>query len=348
MATSQLSSFDEFQASLRYFFFLFRRPFTPALEEAARTQWKNLHDGDAQVKEDGQNNPLVELRLDPAFGQMLCVALADGSGKMPQLAVPRMPEQVSFWQGAAAGTMFPQAFEELSEMTSHFETIRQALAWHAGAPGAPGAPGGPAAQAPLRVCVLGASARYEYAVAVSSAQDLAERLAAVAEAAVPQRRVEFSFCGRDVPQDLHNKEIASSSGSVVTRHVTGYLHDLPAADMSGALFIALHSGMGLDHPELTNSWPPTLQRLRAAAPVSLVVSSFNQVEHETAERILRASLLTQLKIDVSGVNRAASLCGPDVVGPFEGIQGKRNYCVLHARILPAPQQQASDGWDLFD
>jgi len=344
MADSQLSSFEEFLTSLKYFFFLFRKTFPASLEQAAQVQWQNIKQGDALVKEDGGNNPLVEMRLDPAFGHAICAALADAGGNLPSLSVPRTPEQVAFWQSRAASTMFPQAWEELSETTSHFETIREAIAWYA-----PGLCTSGGAGSPLRICILGASARYEYAAGVSSAPDLAERLAAVVEAAAPGCRAEFVLCGRDVPAALHGKEVPSRSGSVMTRHHVGYLHDLPghASASSGVLFVALHSGMGLEHPELSSSWPPTLQRLRTSAPAWLTVSSFNPVEHEAAERTLRSALLTQFVIEGSGQNHVGSLQGPDSVGPFDGVQGKRNYSVLRARIVP-PQQPNGEGWDLFD
>mmetsp|Transcript_86819 Transcript_86819/g.218555 ORF Transcript_86819/g.218555 Transcript_86819/m.218555 type:complete len:350 (+) Transcript_86819:65-1114(+) len=349
MADSHLSSVEEFVASLKYFFFLFKRQFTPSLEQAARAQWQSLSAGDATVKEDGQNNPLVELRLDPAFGTAICAALADSGGNLPSLRIPQTPQQLEFWQARAAGTMFPQASVELSEITSHFETIREALTWHVSSAMAVGAGPVPPGQ-PLRVCLLGASARYEYAAGVSGVEDLTERLAAVVESAAPGRPAEFVLCGRDVPAQFHGKVSTSRSGLVVTRHHMGYLHDLPAeaSSLSGVLFIALHSGIGLDHPELSTSWPPTLQKLRSAAPAWLVVSSFNVVEHEAAERALRLGLLSQLAVDTSGVNRVGSLHGPEVVGPFDGIQGKRNYCVLHARISASPTQQQGEEWDIFD
>eukprot|EP00405_Crypthecodinium_cohnii_P033400 CAMPEP_0206531962 /NCGR_PEP_ID=MMETSP0325_2-20121206/4072_1 /ASSEMBLY_ACC=CAM_ASM_000347 /TAXON_ID=2866 /ORGANISM="Crypthecodinium cohnii, Strain Seligo" /LENGTH=347 /DNA_ID=CAMNT_0054028295 /DNA_START=111 /DNA_END=1151 /DNA_ORIENTATION=+ len=341
MATPNgLSSCDEFLSSLSYFFYLFRVPFSNTLREAARIQWAQLQEGDSRITEDGGNNPLVELRLDPDFGRAICAALMDSQGNMPSLQLPRTPEQVSFWQAKAASTPFPQAWEELSESTSHFETIRNALAWYARDSSSVNAGG------PLNICILGASARYEYSVGIRGAQQLTEKLAEILEAAAPGRAAEFVLCGRDVPADAVNQELRSRNGNVLTRHCVGYLHDLPIDEkrLSGALFIALHSGIGLEHLELTSSWPPTLIKLKHAAPVWLCVSSFNMVEHDTALQNLRKAFLTQLHIEASGPNPAASLVGGEVIGPFDGTQGKRNYGLLLAKVTP-PQAPVGAEWD---
>lgn len=340
MADSTLKSLEEFQASFKYFFFLFRKEFPPSLEAAARAQWAALKQGDAVVKEDGQNNPLVEMRLDPEFGRALCAALADAHGNLPCLNVPPTAEQVAFWQMQSRETLFPDAFVELSENASHWETIREAMAWHIASQGAV------ADDVPVRVCILGASARYEYSGGVSR---LLEWLGKIVDALRLARPIEFLMCGRDVPAELHGHDTVLKDGRFIARHRVGYLHDLQGLDASvlrGALFIALHSGIGVEHPELSASWPPTLAPLQAAAPVSLVVTSFNPVEHETAERTLRSMLPGLLQVDHSGVNSAGSLHGPEVVGPFDGVQGKRNYCLLRARLVPL--EKSSEGWDLFD
>lgn len=340
MVDSHLKSLEEFQASFKYFFFLFRKEFPASLEAAARAQWAALKQGDAVVKEDGQNNPLVEMRLDPEFGRALCAALADSQGNLPCLNVPPTAEQVEFWRTRSQETMFPDAFVELSENASHWETIRAAMSWHAASQSCVADAG------PIRVCILGASARYEYAGGV---ERLLEWLGKIVDALGSPRPVEFLMCGRDVPAELHGQDSVLKDGRLLARHRVGYLHDLPGIDanvLRGALFIALHSGIGLEHPELTASWPPTLAHLQAAAPVSLAVTSFNPVEHETAERTLRLMLPGALHVDRAGVNAAGSLHGPEVVGPFDGIQGKRNYCLLHARLTPL--EKSSEGWDLFD
>lgn len=340
MVDSSLQSLEEFQASFKYFFFLFRKEFPPSLEAAARAQWATLKQGDAIVKEDGQNNPLVEMRLDPEFGRALCAALADAQGNLPCLNVPQSAEQIAFWRMRAQGSLFPDAFVELSENASHWETIRETMAWHISSQG-------PAADnVAFRICILGASARYEYSGGVAS---LLEWLGKIVDALGVTRPVEFLMCGRDVPAELHGQDSVLRDGRLIARHRVGYLHDLQGLDPSilqGALFIALHSGIGLDHPELSASWPPTFAHLRAAAPVSLAVTSFNPVEHETAERTLRTMLPGLLHVDRTGVNAAGSLYGPEVVGPFDGVQGKRNYCVLHARLVPV--ERSPEGWDLFD
>merc|ERR1711879_292884 len=141
------------------------------------------------------------------------------------------------------------------------------------------------------------------------------------------------------------------TNKIVVKHRVGYLHNLPESEagqhlLRGSLFVAFHGGLGLDHPELKSSWPPTLQKIRVSAPAWLAISSFNQVEHGIAMDTLMAAFPTQLEVDRTGVNTAGSLDGPDEIGPFDGLQGKRNYCVLHARVIPL--KLSSEGWDLFD
>merc|ERR1712187_364201 len=98
--------------------------------------------------------------------------------------------------------------------------IRETMAWFASSQ-----PSG--CEAPLRVCILGASARYEYAVGVPS---LLDWLAKTVNALGPSRRAEFLLCGRDVPAELNGQEHVVQDGRLILRHRVGYLHDLPGID----------------------------------------------------------------------------------------------------------------------
>lgn len=294
---------------------------------------------------------MVELRLAPEFGAALCAALSDGNGALPVLEVPRTERQLAFWRGRSpsgtSGSGDGTALEAHSEGMSHLETLREALGWYAR---------GQTPGTPLRVFILGASARYEYAGPPESgpvrlAEALAQQLAEVAAAGAPGARVDFLLCGRDVPRAAHGRRDVLAGGSVTVYHQVGYLHDLSQAQagvamVRGSLIIVLHSGLGLEHPELSASWPPTLRLLAEASPVWLAVSSFNAVEHAAAERVLRAALPGQLAVDFGGPNPSGSLCGPDAIGPFDGLQGKRNYCLLLARA--SPPERSAEGWDLFE
>lgn len=159
-----------------------------------------------------------------------------------------------------------------------------------------------------------------------------------------------SGCESALPVEMEGCDQSLREGAVVVQHRVGYLHQIAdtmsTSKLTRALYIALHGGLGLEHPELTNSWPPTLQILRNAAPVSLAVSSFNPIEHDAAKSLLQRFCSTQLIVDAGGVNRAGSLHGPDTIGPFDGMQGKRNYCLLYSRIVPL--ERSEDGWDLFE
>lgn len=355
-----LSSFEEFKSTLEYFFTLFQKEFTPSLEQATRVQWERLQEGDTKVSEDGGNNPLVEMRLDPSFGAALCAALMGADGKAPVLRVPRTKEQLAFWRERAKGIPRGPSMPivcALSEAASHLETLKEALVWHATSGGA--APKG-ASKQPLRVVLLGASARYEYVAhhggepvdwsdADTIANVLAEAFADAAEAVAPGRPADFLLCGRDVPEVLDGKEHKARNGEVTLRHRVGYLHGLPDSEagaerLRGALFLAFHMGLGLRHPELSKSWPGTVSRFVEAAPTWLAITSFNCIEHELAEGVLKESV-PQLSIDRSGVNQRGGLLGPDEVGPFDGCQGKRNYCLLCARVMPSAPE-GSEG--LFD
>merc|ERR1712129_349890 len=235
--------------------------------------------------------------------------------------------------------------------------MKEALKWYMASGGA--APKGEATR-PLRVVVLGASARYEYvahhgdeAVDWSNVDPIVHMLAEVfgeaAEAVAPGRPAEFLLCGRDVPEALNGRDDRTRNEEVIIRHRVGYLHDLPTSEagpenLRGALFVALHAGLGLKHPELSVSWPATVTLFKEASPVWLAVSSFNHIEHGLAEQVLKESL-PSLVVDHSGVNTCGSLLGPSEIGPFDGCQGKRNYCCLHARVMPAAPDE-SEG--LFD
>lgn len=359
--TGGLSSYEEFRDTISYFFTLFQKEFTAAIEASARTQWDQLSAGDTAVHEDGGNSPLVEMRLDPAFGRMLCTALIGSDGQTPMLRVPRTKEQLAFWRGRAAsipGAPSLQVACALSEAASHLETLKEALTWHVASGGA--APKG-APKAPLRVVILGASSRYEYVAhhggepvdwseAGTLAAVLADVLAEAVEAVAPGRPAEFLLCGRDVPESLDGEEHEALCGQVKVRHRVGYLHDLPSAEagverLRGALFVAFHAGLGLQqHPELGVSWRSTVELVKEAAPSWLAMTSFNCVEHDLAEKTLRDAI-PQLVVDRSGVNQRAGLQGLNEVGPFDGSQGKRNYCLLCARTMPAAPE-GSEG--LFD
>eukprot|EP00929_Paragymnodinium_shiwhaense_P113285 TRINITY_DN81551_c0_g1_i1.p1 TRINITY_DN81551_c0_g1~~TRINITY_DN81551_c0_g1_i1.p1 ORF type:complete len:447 (-),score=90.77 TRINITY_DN81551_c0_g1_i1:621-1856(-) len=365
-----LTSYEEFRSALGYFFTLFKKPFTASLEEATQKQWEALQEGDATVAEDGGNNPAVEVRIQPVFGAKICDALEDENGQLPELSVPRTDEQLKFWRNEAASLPGPQkhgseeemaALEELSEKTSHLATLRRAVAWYASTK----AKTSGATKEKLRIYILGASARYEYGYFATPSmtpaqlgQSLADSLAEIVHSAAPGQEAEVLLCGRDVPAELQGCEHEASRGPedsrsrIIAKHRVGYLHDLPISEggeksLQGALFVALHAGIGLDHPELTASWPPTVLRWRSAAPVWLAVSSFNKVEHEIAVGLLKSVLHDDLEIDESGINAAGSLWGPDSIGPFDGVQGKRNYGVLHARVVEQ-KAAADEGWNLFE
>lgn len=336
-----LTSYEEFRSSLGYFFTLFGQPFPAALEEAAQRQWASLEAEDAILEEDGGNNPLLELKLSKDFGAAVWAALSAGRAGVPSLQVPRTQEQVSFWRAqAASGDP-----EELSHLQSHFATIHSAFAWWVRS--------STSVCGPRRVFVLGASARYEYVTGLpetlSPCSGLAEALAKVSQSILPDAEVEWLFCGRDVPPELHGS--TTEHAKVRLRHFVGYFHTLVPAvvssdDVKGSLVIALHGGLGLDHPELSHSWPPTVELLKHNAPVHFAISSFNSVENSLAESKLKALCPGQIRVDVSAVNEAGSLAGPDEIHPFDGLQGKRNYSLLLARVQVL--ERSTDGWELFE
>merc|ERR1719348_185626 len=123
---------------------------------------------------------------------------------------------------------------------------------------------------------------------------------------------------------------------------------MPGLSVTGSLLVSLHGGMGLEHPELESSWPPTLTMLKSLSPIWFAVSSFNVPEHEAAEAVLRRAFLKDMIVERSGVNPCGSLHGPDEIGPFDGIQGKRNYCICHLRTEAATGQDQGAEWDLFN
>jgi hypothetical protein len=180
------------------------------------------------------------------------------------------------------------------------------------------------ASRPLRVLILGASERNEYAGplhALIGVNSLGDLLTATALAAT-----EFEIVGPQVPTSISGS--TERLGDHIVSHTRARLHELarPPFDGTPELCIAFHPGFGI--PRYRAEWRPTLNLLADSGTI-IFATAYDDVENA-------ANLLAiEESAKHAGGLAQVLFSGPCDTGALQGVpgMGKLHYAVTIA-ILP--------------